>query len=763
MATVLAADGHVDEGDATRPGDGPAERAPGTAAGDDTDDPIRPVNRLRDLDRRGRWVAAAFGLAVVLGPLLAFARFLPDWVPSGDPAYMGMRALDVGTSRTPLIGQPSTSAEYVDGTMVHHIGPSHFYLMAPFMRLLGATAGMLVVSVMITGGAVLTACWAVYRQLGRTPAAVAAVVLATTTFTTGASSLVNPVSSNISGYPLLCSAVLLWCVLCGDLRLLPLTTLWVSFTAQQHLAVLPATALLTGVGAVGCLLLERRRLRRLVPWAAWSAGVAALIWLPVVVQELFGAEGNLSQLREFTGHSDRPKLGVDTALEQVVHTLGLPPLLGQVHLDGRWFFRPVSPFTWVTAILVAVVLVVAGVRWARAGRRRATALSVMALAAALAGLLNGSSVPIGIEQYRLPFYHWAFVLTFFTTTAVALAVAEEGRALLLRRAAARGGALAAADPVDPVDADGGPADETGEEAEEAEAASAPDGPPRRAEGRPAGPGVLPPRLVWALGGVALLAMVVPAVVNLGLDRRTNTLMAAYAPVERSAIAELGAAVESEGDRVDGPLVVLSRGEGIYVGLREALALELEERGLDARHPRWARSFVHDDRLATSDDVQGGVVLVIDKDHSTDMALEHAVPGELLADIDRRPAIDGDALDLLVEQTTQADEVVPGPEIEAYIEELGTEDARLLMEAAYEPLLDPATARRWLHSEDNLEMLLEYPPAEPALDPELVQRLLDSLRENHGEDGPPAGESWRLRVYLLDRDELLEWGGWELIG
>lgn len=754
MATVLATDGLVEDGDpdGARPGGAPA--TPGTDRGG----PGRPVNRLRDLDRRGRWVAAAFGLALALGPLLAFARFIPDWIPSGDPAYMGMRALDVGTSRTPLIGQPSTAAEYVDGTMVHHIGPSHFYLLSPFMRLLGDTAGMLVVSVLITGGSVLVSCWAVYRQIGRTPAVVAAVVLTTMTFTTGASSLVNPVSSSISGYPLLCSAVLLWCVLCGDLRLLPLATFWVSFTAQQHLAVLPATALLTGVGVVGCLLLERRRLRRMVPWMALSAGVAGLMWLPVVAQELFGTEGNLSQLREFTGHSDRPKLGIDTAFEQVVHTLGLPPLLGQAHLEGGWFFRPISPFTWLTATLVAVVLVVAGVRWARAGRRRATALSVMALAAALAGLVNGSSVPIGIEQYRLPFYHWAFVLTFFATTAVVLAVAEEGRTWLLRRQDARAAVATGTAAGVETDDTGDTNDAKGADVEVT--VSGDDVAPRRRVAPLTG--VLPARFVWALGGVALVAMVVPAVVNLGLDRRTNTLVAAYTPVERSVVEELGAAVAAEGDRIDGPVVVLSRGEGPYVGLREALTLDLEERGLDAQHPRWARFFVHEDRLASHADVRAGIVLVVDKDHSTDVATADAVPGELLIDVDHRAAIDGEAFEALVEQADEADEVVLGPEADAFVAEMGTEDGRVLLQATFEELLDPAKSRSWLHLRSNLQLLLDHPPLEPALDRDLVERLRDSLPDDPASpEGPPIDGSWRLRVYLLDRDELLAWGGWEL--
>src|SRR2546421_8193792 len=63
----------------------------------------RSVYRLRDLDRPGRWAALAFTLALLIAPAVAFAWAMPDWAPAGDTALMGLRVLDVGTARTPLI------------------------------------------------------------------------------------------------------------------------------------------------------------------------------------------------------------------------------------------------------------------------------------------------------------------------------------------------------------------------------------------------------------------------------------------------------------------------------------------------------------------------------------------------------------------------------------------------------------------------------------------------------------------------------------
>src|SRR5262245_3971031 len=96
----------------------------------------RSVYSLRELDRGGRWLSLAFALALSLAPFLAFIWAVPDWAPANDPAHMGIRALDVGTSRTPLIGQPSTGAKYIGSTApVHHLGATHLYLLAVPIRL----------------------------------------------------------------------------------------------------------------------------------------------------------------------------------------------------------------------------------------------------------------------------------------------------------------------------------------------------------------------------------------------------------------------------------------------------------------------------------------------------------------------------------------------------------------------------------------------------------------------------------------------------
>ena len=91
------------------------------------------------LGGRARLAAWAVGLALLAAPIAAFAHFVPGWAATSDPALMGLRAMDVGTARTPLLGQPSQSGLYAESVAsVHHPGPLHLYVLAGPLRLFGA-------------------------------------------------------------------------------------------------------------------------------------------------------------------------------------------------------------------------------------------------------------------------------------------------------------------------------------------------------------------------------------------------------------------------------------------------------------------------------------------------------------------------------------------------------------------------------------------------------------------------------------------------
>jgi hypothetical protein len=639
-----------------------------------------------------------FALALALAPLLALAWAAPEWTPANDPALMALRTLDVGSSRTPLTGQPSTTANYTSAReVVNHPGPVHFYVMAPVVRVLGVALGMITVSVVITGGCVLLAAWAIYRQLGPPGGIVGAVALGAITFTTGASSLVNPVSSNIARYPLLCSLVMVWCLLCGDLRLLPLASAVLSFTAQQHLSVLPTVGVVAAAGVVGVLVAwgghgrwrEAAARRELARWGGAAVVVGLVLWSPILYQQFFGrGTPNLTAMASFAQHDERPSLGLGSALRQVAHVLGLPPILGQQNLSGGWLLRDVPTLTWVTAALVVAAVALAGWWWRRTAPRRA-ALAVTAGLALAAGLVNGSSVPEGLEKYRLALYHWAWPLVLFVTLTLGLAVVD-----LARRV-------------------------------------------------PALQRSWLPRLAC---GAAVLAIVVPAAVNPNIDRRSNTLMDAYSPVERSYFDGLVDQVLAEHDRIDGPVLLLERGQiNHYNGLREALTIALEERGFPVKHPVSSVASVHPDRLADRDTVRSGLVLVVDERVTDDAAVAEDVPGRKIAEVGPAP-FDRAAFDELVELFTSGEDVQVSAEGEHALDAMPGRRGDLF--AVLLAFL-PAQAEVSLIDPNVLGFLRDHPLDAPRVDPDVVERVLDTL--------PPVEEP-RLRVYQLDRDELFDYAG-----
>lgn len=668
-------------------------------AGDNAGHPTaRVVHRWRDLDRRDRRWALAFAAALVLAPVAALAVHLPDWSPQADPALMALRSLDTGTVRTPLLGQPSQSSAYVESVApVHHPGPLHLYLMALPIRLLGGTLGMLTTSVLVTATCLVTAAWAVFRQLGRTAGVVAALALGAVAFTTGASSLVNPVSSSIAGYPLLLSAVLLWCVATGDVHLMPAAAAATSFTAQQHLSVVPSIAVLTA-GAVALLAAAWWRAghwhrpagrRTLARWCGWSAVVGLVLWSPVLVQQVFGTNGNLGRMLWFARQGDSPSLGYTSGLWQVVHALGLPPLLGRTEVTGYWLISRPSAAAWASAAAVAALVAGLSARWRRLHPQRAR-LGAMVGVTAVAGLVNGSSVPVGIEQGRLSFYHWAFVLAFFVALVVGLGAVE-----LVRRVLDRDRTIA---------------------------------PGRLGRG--------------ALVGVALAAVAAPSLVNPALDRPTNHPAAANAYIDPSALEVLADAAAARADDIGEHPVLLARDVPPFQMYADSLAFALVERGVDVRFPLGARHFVHHDRLVEHELLDGGLVLVVDDEMPGDDP-----GGDLVAAVDLPTDLDLDAYRALVAAVGATDEVVLGTEVEAALDA----DERTMAETVLVAALDDPEAA--LLRADIVGFLAAHPDLEqPALDPRVVARHRTSLGDL--DDDWRRGTTTRLRLYLLDRGELL---------
>jgi hypothetical protein len=667
------------------------------------------VHRVRDLTRRQRWVAALFAAALLAAPIAALVHYLPDWTPANDNALIAYRALDVGTERTALIGQPSTASSYVvsdpdaDGGFkgeVNHLGPIQYYILAPVVRIVGAAYGLLLVSAAINGICLLITAWAVFRQLGTTPGVLAAVLLAAVTFTTGASSLIHPVNAMLAGYPLLCTVVLAWCLLCRDLRLLPLTAAVASFTAQQHLSVLPTLSLIVGVAVVGLAVglmtthswREPTLRRQVALWGGGAALVGFVLWLPPLVQQITGNPGNLTQAWRFARSGSHNAVGLDSSIRQVTHALGLPPLLGQQDLNGFWFLRPVSFVGWVSAAVVLSVLAVLGVRWRRSAPRRTALVAIVGIMV-VAGLVNGSSMPDTMGVIRMDFYHWVWPLVFLAAVGLALGLGDLVGWL------------------------------------------------RASTGRS-----LPGWSRVATAGAAVVAIVVPPLVNPTIDRWSNSGPGAGSPIDRQYIEQLADQVVEHREGFVGPMVVLARNQpSPYDGDDVALGLELAERGVSVQYSWWQRRSFHGDHIVDRDTVQSGLVLVLETATEAERP-----PGELVGEVETSPDFAIDDYEYLVSQIEDAGQVEPGPEIEEQVaaaDTLGT----IMLQQTLDALKDDPRAQ--LLDKATLEFLRDGGLAQPDVDPDRVQRVIDTL---------PSGHVMRMRVYLLDREELLGYAsnGWD---
>ncbi|HEY8546747.1 MAG TPA: hypothetical protein VIL36_16920 [Acidimicrobiales bacterium] len=707
----------ADEGDEANEAGALGEAQEATDDGGGAAGASPPVHRLRDLDRTGRWVAALLAAALLLAPLLAAAHFLPDWVPATDNAFIALRAYDAGTERTPLTGQPSFSRYYGgdDEAHVDHLGPWAFYGLAPFVRALGPTAGMLTFTVLVSGAVSLLVPWVVFRRLGPRVAVVAAVATSLVVFTRGAASLVNPLSSVFSGYPAFLAAVLVWALLAGDDRLLPLAAGVLSFAVQMHLAVGPLSlvlgvALAAGVATnwwcSGGLTRPRRR-------ALLGAGVVGgVLWLPVVVQQLFGRYPNLSALLEFGGDTDRDAQGTATAVDHLVHVFGWPPLL------GRTDFRPFTdlypeprPLTWVTAGLVVAVVTVAGVRWARrpGGAPRAL-LAVLVGVLALAGYVSSSNTPTSAEAFRGEFYHWVWPLTFCTALVLALVVVEAVRAVasgrVLPGVAGRAG--------------------------------------RWRDRLPARPWV---GVVAAGAAVAVVAAL--PVVGLAVDRPANTLYAMQSEVRREAYESLADGIAAHRDELTGPVLLTTKGQ-LSIGLHHsALAAQLEARGIPVVLPADNLNYVADQRLADRGTVEAVLVLVVDSFVWHPAPSELDLPGEEIAryDVGDRPAAAA-AYDALVAQLEGADRI----ELDDELLERSATAARGLGGLTPEALRDHA--RQALIDVPTLALLREHPPAAPRLDTDALATLHDALAAAAEDAVVTPSTTTSLRVLLItDPDEV----------
>jgi hypothetical protein len=358
-----------------------------------------------------RWIVAN-GAFVAAGLLASFPVVLSTvhalaigWYPVGDDGIIAARAYDVFTLHPPLVGAYSATS-VVLGQGSHHPGPMLYWLLAIPARFGGPAAMALTIGAMNTA-AVFGAVAIARRRGGH-----ALMVVAAGTLAVASVSLVGHVYSDVWNpaaglLPFTLLIFLAWTIGCGDVQLLPLAALVLSFTVQCHLTFVPPSAGLLVVAAVGLVAGRIRPSRR--TWIITGA-VLLLCWIGPLADEVVHRPGNLEILAR-TAFSGTPTTGFETGVRAVTHTIGVPPWWLSIPAGASDRIADIAKAPGAGSIASAAVVLVllAGLLVLAVRRRRrdiAVAAAVALVLSLSIGLVAGSNPTKGLLVLSLAYTLW---------------------------------------------------------------------------------------------------------------------------------------------------------------------------------------------------------------------------------------------------------------------------------------------------------------------------------------------------------------------
>jgi hypothetical protein len=367
------------------------------------------------------WVLRV-AVALTLVPLAVSAigmsvRYGGSYQPVGDLASAELITRDVGRYAV-QIGPFSR-----DGW--HHPGPAMYYLFALPYRLLGSTSIAMNVAALVVNGASVAGMAVIARRRGGAALMLVTLLGCALIMRSLGPDLVRlPWNPYVTVLPYGLLVFLTWSLTCRDRWALPLAVVVTSYVAQTHIGYVVLAVPLLVFGAVGLVVstvLEVRRrdahddagspaLRTLAVPSLAALGVAVMMWLPPVIQQLTSDQGNLGlALRWFRYDGGIAEGGTHTLRDGwriVTAQFGLPP---------EWLFgtrgtgltaEPHSLYNPLAPVLLPVVAAAAYLlwRWRLAGSGRLVGLW---LVASVVGVVATARTVGPVFDYRLG---WAKVL-----------------------------------------------------------------------------------------------------------------------------------------------------------------------------------------------------------------------------------------------------------------------------------------------------------------------------------------------------------------
>ena len=363
---------------------------------------LRPStpHSVQDLPAAQQTAYAAILVGLALLPILsAVIVLMQGWRPAGDNALIGLRVHDVLTAHFPLIGQPTTGENFGSGIATSHPGPIEFYLVAPFVAVLGPIVGLAVGAAAINAVAMAGVAWAAFRRGGLGLMTLAALGTVAMARSLGGNLLHDPVSSNVGAVMALLLLFLAWSVLAGDLRAIPAFVFAGTFALQDHLTYLGTGTPVVLMAIVAGLWWSRQvwKRSRSNEWLKRRLRVGGImgvvLWFPVLFDEAFGDHNLTAIFRTFTGKRTASE-GVGFAAKRLAEAMAPWPMFSRRFGPLGYLHTP-DTRELVSGYLVLAAVAGLGAYFAWRKRTDLAAMAAIALVAAIAGAYSSVKLPVG--------------------------------------------------------------------------------------------------------------------------------------------------------------------------------------------------------------------------------------------------------------------------------------------------------------------------------------------------------------------------------
>lgn len=349
--------------------------------------------------RVGPRVVAVVATVAAVTPFLVLiaVRAGRPYLPVQDLAIINLRARDLFSLHPPLTG-PWSRAGFA------HPGPLFYWILGLGSGVTGhATWSLLVTAALVRIGAIVATARLAWVRGGLPLCLLLLGASAGALIALDPGALVSPwnVFAALAWFPVF--LLLAWSVALGELRRLPWLVVVGTFLVQTHLGyallLLPPSVWVVVTVLQTTPATERRR--ALARPLAWSTVWLAVLWLPVVVDQLF-VTGNVRELVYYAVTTREPHAGLGRSAGWLAEQFQFLPafLGGPLRRNAVSGFAASGPLAWllVPAALFTVAVFASRRRGDLATKRFVTLVGITTAGAILAmAMVTGDQLPYLIE------------------------------------------------------------------------------------------------------------------------------------------------------------------------------------------------------------------------------------------------------------------------------------------------------------------------------------------------------------------------------